>query len=72
MTEGSKYRKTIAANIKRLRSERNISQQKLADYANVAKSTIQRIEVGNFNASIDLLDRISQVLETDIVHLITP
>lgn len=40
--------------LKELRKKHNVSQQRLADIADVGKRTIQRIEDGQINASIDI------------------
>ncbi|TNF48867.1 MAG: XRE family transcriptional regulator [Bacteroidetes bacterium] len=70
MNEDGLFLKSIGDNIRKLRNERNISQQELADLANIAKSTVQRIEAGKLNPTILVLNRISKVLEVGIMELI--
>ena len=58
-------------NIKFLRSEKNISQQKLADEIGVDRSTISRIENGEIETTIDNAIKISNALNVSINDLIT-
>lgn len=41
--------------LRHLREERGMSQQELADYADVAKMTVYRIETAQFSATLDVL-----------------
>jgi len=68
--QGKKYLQLIGNNIRKKRDEKGISQQELADYSNVAKSTIQRIEGGEMNPSILILKSISMALEIELGELI--
>ena len=58
-------------NIKFLRSEKNISQQKLADEIGVDRSTISRIENGEIETTIDNAIKISNALNVSINDLIS-
>jgi transcriptional regulator with XRE-family HTH domain len=42
--QGKEYLLLIGNNIKQARNLKGLSQQELADYSNVAKSTVQRIK----------------------------
>lgn len=68
--QSKKYLQLIGNNIRKKRNELGISQQELADEADVAKSTIQRIEKGEMNPSILALKSISTALKTQICDLI--
>jgi transcriptional regulator with XRE-family HTH domain len=68
--QGKKYLQLIGNNIRKKRNELCLSQQLLADNADVAKSTIQRIEKGEMNPSILTLKNISLALEMDLSELI--
>lgn len=68
--QGKKYLQLIGNNIRKKRDEKGVSQQELADNADVAKSTIQRIEKGEMNPSILALKKISLALETPLSELI--
>lgn len=48
--------------LRKLRDERGLSQQALADYADIAKPTIQRIEKGQVGATLDILLSLSKAL----------
>lgn len=52
----------IANKIKTARSDKGISQAKLAEISGVPISTIKRIESGKFNVSVSVLDRVLQPL----------
>ena len=60
----------IGNNIRKKRDEFGISQQALADNADVAKSTVQRIEKGEMNPSILTLKNISLALEINVEDLL--
>jgi transcriptional regulator with XRE-family HTH domain len=55
--------KQLGQHIKKLREERKISQIELADEADVARSTIQRVEKAEINATIDLLLTLAKALK---------
>lgn len=69
MQSDKEFLMNLGDKIKKLREEKNLSQQDLADMADVAKSTIQRIEKGKYNPSIILLRKIAESLEFKIVSL---
>jgi len=68
--QGKRYLQLIGNNIRKRRNTKGISQQELADYSDVAKSTIQRIEKGDMNPSILTLKCISVALEINLSELI--
>ena len=70
MQQGKEYLLIIGNNVRKLRNLKGVSQQELADYSNVAKSTVQRIENGKLNPSILLLKNISLALEIELSELI--
>ena len=47
-------------NIKKLRSEKAISQKQLAEYLNVSRQTINAIETGKFDPSLTLSIKITR------------
>ena len=57
----------IAAQIKSKRQELKMSQQQLADLANIPKSTVGRIEAGLTSPKLETLLKISKALETPFV-----
>ncbi len=68
--QGKKYLQLIGNNIRKKRTELCLSQQILADNADIAKSTVQRIEKGEMNPSILTLKNISIALGVDLTELI--
>lgn len=62
--------KAFAAHIRRLREEKNLSQQQLADLADVAKITVQRIENAKYSVTLDVLISISKALKVTLSELL--
>jgi transcriptional regulator with XRE-family HTH domain len=54
--------KAFGAHLRRLREQRGMSQQELADYANVSKMTVHRIETAQFSATLDVLLSLAKAL----------
>lgn len=55
-------KKTIANNIKRLRKEMGIGQEKLSDEAGIHRTHMSLIERGQSNMTIESLEKIAQAL----------
>jgi len=49
-----------------LRAEKRISQQDLADEVGVTRATINAIESGGYNPSLELAFRLARFFDTDI------
>ena len=62
-TETKDQLKEIGANLRRARDSRNITQQVLADRADLDIRTLQRIEAGQMNASITIVIRLKNALK---------
>lgn len=62
----SAFLKHVGRNIRRLRRESNISQEELARLAKIDRSHIGRIERGEINATLLMLERISKALKTNV------
>ncbi len=65
-------RKRISENLKRLRHEQGLSQEKTAELANFHRTYISQLERCVTNISIDGLERLAQALGVDVVDLIQP
>lgn len=61
---------TVANRLVALRSDRALSQARLAELAGVDRKTINRIENGHFSPSLDTLTRLSVVLKCRLSDLI--
>lgn len=57
---------TLINNVKELRTQKNISQEKLAEMVCVTRQTIISLEKGSYIPSLLLAMRISEALETSI------
>ena len=53
---------SFAENLKSIRKERNLSQEELADKVGVTRQTINMIEKGNYNPSLNLCIAICRAL----------
>lgn len=56
----------FGSHLRKLREERNLSQQELADLADIPKITIQRIENTKVRATLDTLINIAQALNISL------
>ena len=56
--------------LRKLRNNKNLSQQELADISNLSKITIQRIENSKFRVTLDTLISISNALEISLSELV--
>lgn len=57
-------------NLKRLRTERGLSQERMAELADFHRTYVSQLERCVTNISIDGLERIAQALEVDVVELL--
>lgn len=63
-------RTRIAWNLRRIRTLRGITQENLAVDANVDRTAISGIERADYNPSIDLLDKLADALQVDVLDLL--
>lgn len=70
MFNEKEYLILVGANLRKIRDQKGMSQQILADTSNIAKSTIQRIEKGTLNPSILTLKNICNALNIEVSELI--
>ena len=56
-------------NIKKLRSEKAISQKQLAEYLNVSRQTITAIETGKFDPSLTLSIKITRFFKKSLEEI---
>ena len=62
--------KILGDRIRKLREERNISQQNLAELCNVEKSNMARIEAGRTNPTLHTMFKISSSLKITLAELV--
>jgi len=61
----------VGRNINRLRNDAKFTQEQLAEKANIDRRSLQRIEAGQWNMTVDYLDRLRRCLKSswaDIFH----
>lgn len=63
-------RRILAANLKRLRDERNFSQEELAHEAGIDRTYVSALERCIYAASIDVIDRLADALSVEIEVLL--
>ncbi len=61
--------KAFGQHLKKIRAEKGISQQELADRANIAKQTVYRLENAQFAVTLDVLLALSEGLEMPLKDL---
>ncbi len=64
--------KAIAANIRNKRELRNYTQEYLAFKLNISQNAYSKIELGYTKITVERLFQIADVLELDVVDLISP
>jgi transcriptional regulator with XRE-family HTH domain len=62
-------RKVLASNMKLFRKKLGLSQAKLAEKANVTDNYIALVETGKRFPSVNMLERIAEVLQKDTLEL---
>ena len=63
-------RARVGFNLQRLRREKRLSQEELADRANIHQTYLSGVERGKRNPSVMVLQRIAQALEADVEDLV--
>lgn len=67
----SELQNVFAKNLKKLRNERNLTQEALAEIVACDKQSIQCIETLKRSPSFELISKLSQALEVDLYYLFT-
>lgn len=62
--------KSFGTYLRKLREEQELSQQQLADIADVAKITVQRIENAKFTVTLDVMISLSKALGISLSELV--
>ena len=60
-----RLRGIVAKNLRRLRHERNVSQEELADRADVNRNYVGMVEREEHSATVDILEKLANVLDVD-------
>ena len=62
-------RERVGLNLQRLRREKGLSQEELADLANIHQTYLSGVERGKRNPTVTVLQRIAKALGADIADL---
>lgn len=68
----SSTRSHVAANVRRLRKAKDLSQEKLGELAELHRTYVSQLERCKANISIDGLERIARVLGVNTAELLAP
>jgi len=67
----SKQDYPLSKNLRKLRKQKGLSQDRLAKHADIANNTIIKIEQGeNINPTLDTLKKLSKALDVSIEKLV--
>jgi putative transcriptional regulator len=66
---GIKFKKIIKSRVREKREEMDLTQQELGDLVGVSRQTVYYIEKGDYNPSLILAFKISDVLKTPVNSL---
>ncbi len=65
-------RALVAANLRRLRAVRGLSQEALADRAGIHRTYVGSVERAERNVAIDNICRLARALDVDVRELLAP
>jgi len=60
-----RLRETVARNLRRLRQAKGLSQEELADRADINRNYVGMLEREQHAATIDMLEKLAEVLDID-------
>jgi transcriptional regulator with XRE-family HTH domain len=63
-------RDTFAANLRRLRRQKNLSQEALADMADINRTYISKLETGTTYAGLEVIGKLAAVLDVEAAELL--
>ena len=67
-----KLRRILAQNLRRLRQDRGLTQEELADLAGVNRNYVGMIEREENAASVDVLESLAKALKVRAAELLAP
>ena len=71
MKNTSKNLIKIAENVRKIRTQFNISQEKLAEYAGLHRTYIGQVERAEKNITIESMEKISKALKVEVIDLLS-
>lgn len=60
----------VGGRVREIRNEKGYSQDVLAERANVARSTVARLELGDVNPTVTMLEKLAVGLGVDLEELV--
>jgi len=66
----SSARQMFAANVRRMRQEKNLSQEQLAELADLHRTYVGSVERGERNVSIDNMEKLALALKVRVRDLL--
>lgn len=66
-----KLREVVAKNLRRLRHAKGLSQEELADRADINRNYVGMLEREEHAATVDMLEKLAGVLEVEPVEFFT-
>ena len=63
-------REIVARNLRRLRNAKGLSQEELADRADINRNYVGLLEREQHAATVDMLEKLAAVLEVDPIDLL--
>ena len=63
-------RKVFAQNLRRLRKQRELSQEELADEAGIDRTYVSSLERGVYNATIPMIEKLAKALKVEPAALL--
>ncbi|MGD9965799.1 MAG: helix-turn-helix domain-containing protein [Hyphomonadaceae bacterium] len=66
-----KLREVLAKNLRRVRHERGLSQEALADEAGIDRTYVSALERSVYAATVDMIEKLAGVLDTEPADLLT-
>ena len=67
---GMKLREIVARNLRQLRNAKGLSQEELADRADINRNYVGLLEREQHAATVDMLEKLAAVLEVDPIDLL--
>lgn len=65
-------REVLALNLRKLRQAKGLSQEELAERADIDRTYVSALERSVYGAGIDVIDRLARVLGVDAADLLRP
>lgn len=67
-----RLRQIFARNLRRVREEQQLSQEALADLAEIDRTYVSSLERERYAASLDMIEKLAKVLKVEPHELLAP